>query len=54
MAVELVRATDESVWHRTDILGCSRTSTLEMTDDSESREVDSGDWPDDRCPNCTW
>ncbi len=54
MAVEIVRASDDDVWHRTDILGCSRTSTLRLTDSAETREVTVDEVPEERCTHCSW
>jgi len=54
MAVALIHDPTNDRWHRTDILGCSRTSTIAVIDEADRREVDPGDWPEERCPNCTW
>lgn len=52
--VKLLRVPGDDVWHRKDILGCSRTSTL-ATGEADRRAVPSGEWPDgERCERCTW
>lgn len=52
MAPELtvIRAADGD-WHRTDILGCQRSSVI---DPAEEREADPENLNGDRCEYCTW